>query len=158
MKMQLVYSPEAKAFVEGGDEALGYRVPQIGSFMGNGSKFILSKRAGSDLDVARNGINQQLKSAQSTIAEMLRVYMDVDTLKLEVLAEGLDGIEPFPAQGFFNSLYKAVDLLVDYDRLVLLSKRNPTVGHGTVKTIELATAAVAKCFRGPLKLMKRQSK
>lgn len=157
--MSMIHSPEAKAFVTGGTEAFGFRVPSIGSFMGNGSRYILGFPAGPQLLTAESALLNAIAQAELTVLALLRQYMDVDTFNITELVDGAAGVEAFTTEGnFHTSLYRAIDLLVDYDRLVHLAKRNPDVGLGRDETIRTGATALIRAFKAPRKLLEKKSR
>lgn len=157
--MKKVYSPEAKTFVTGGVETFGFPVPSIGAFIGNGSRYIFAHPPGGQIAFAESAILNSLERAELTTRSLLRHYFDVDTVQHAELVGNAEGIEVFQTQGnFHEGLYRAIDLLVDYDRLVHLAKRNPDVGEGRDATIRLATQALIRSFRLPRKLLGKMPK
>ncbi len=146
--MQLIYTPEAQAFVLPRFEDEKSRPPMLGYFLSSATG-LMSRKPLKEQKVIASQVMCKVEDRHDAILRLLRPFLFVNG---DGLFDGLSGIPAFDDHLVISHLVMpAVDLVADYDILVALIRRYPDVHADNAAVLDSAQRAVFSAIKSTKK-------
>lgn len=121
--MKLIHTPEAKAFLVDGSTWPATIVTSLPHFLAKASGMLFDAKGSQAVRVAEGQVMPKIVHARNLVLRQLRPFLFVDPAGL------FEGMEPVPAYDesliVAEQVLEAVDLLVDYDIFVGITRLYP---------------------------------
>lgn len=142
--MKLIYTPEAKAFVNHNFSVEGNRKPLLPVFLAKGSGLVFSAKSAEAQRTFASQMMSKVTHRHYAILKLLRPFFFLDDFNL---FRDMEGIEPFDSSMILSDLLlPACDLLYDFDALMGMKKVYPEIGLEYPELYKLGSQALIGAF------------